>query len=142
MKSISLAAAAALALSGAALAQTAPADHGAHQAHGAATTQAEARAPASPADVEKAKAALVSLIGQLQAGTPDYTKMAPHLAEAIKAQQPALTPALAPYGKVESASHVGSADGLEKFEVKFEKATATWSIALNTEGQISGLGVQ
>ena len=139
LKSLLLAAAAAFA-AGAATAQDQTA-----QTTPVKSATASTPAPAAavdPAEVEKAKAALVAVIGEIQAGAPDYTKMDERLGGIVKAQQPQMTPALAQFGKVQTVEHVASQKGMHQFKVKFEKGSTNWGIAFDATGKMSGLVVQ
>jgi len=140
MKIALLALAAALAFGTAAAAQ----EHD-HAAHGAAGAQEEhAHDAAHFASERHAEHRLRDTIAGLQAGTPDYDGMVPELAEAVRAQAAAVTPALQSLGALETLEHIGEpAEGAHQFRATFANGQATtWSIAINAEDKIQGLLIQ
>ena len=83
-------------------------------------------------------------IAALQAGTPDYDTMGPELAQAVRDQSAAMTPALAAMGELQSLENIGEpVPGAHQFEATFANgATSTWTIRIDGENIIQGLMVQ
>ena len=76
-------------------------------------------------------------IAEMQAGTPDYARMSPELAEAVRvdlATGHSLLKSLGPVQSVQFKS-VGPG-GADVYEVKFEHGTAQWRIKLTPDGKI------
>jgi len=110
----------------------------------AAATPAPQTAPAEPAlDPTPANAAseetLRTLIGQLQAGEPDYAGMTDPIATAVREQSVAMKPVIEGFGEVVSVAFVGSRDGIDVYDVIFANASTRWMIGVNPEGKISAL---
>lgn len=76
-------------------------------------------------------------IAEMQAGTPDYTRMSPEFADAVRASVATVHPLLKSLGAVQSVQFksVGPA-GADVYEVKFEHRTAQWRIKLTPDGKI------
>ena len=76
-------------------------------------------------------------IAEMQAGTPDYARMSPELAEAVRADLATGHSLLKSLGAVQSVQFksVGPA-GADVYEVKFEHGTAQWRIKLTPDGKI------
>jgi len=94
--------------------------------------------------LEAAEHVLRDTIAALQAGTPDYDSMVPELADAVRAQSAAMTPALASLGELQTLEHIGEpAQGAHQFRATFASGQAlTWSISINGENKIQGLLIQ
>ncbi|WP_293368497.1 serine hydrolase [Phenylobacterium sp.] len=84
--------------------------------------------------------ALRRVIGGLQSGAPDYSRMAPSLAEATRRQADGIRTALAQLGPLKSVTFqsVGPG-GADIYIVAFEKGSLEWRIVLGDGGQIVGL---
>jgi D-alanyl-D-alanine carboxypeptidase len=84
--------------------------------------------------------ALRRVIGELQAGAPDYSRMAPPLAEATRRQADGIKTALAELGPLKSLTFrsVGPG-GADIYLAAFEKGSLEWRISLGDGGQIVGL---
>lgn len=98
-----------------------------------------------PTTVEQAETILRILIEGLRSGDVAYDVFTPRMAEQIRAQQVAMRPMLQNFGAIQSVEHAGkdvSAAGADIFIVKFDKASARWSLNFDEEGKISGLGVR
>ena len=76
-------------------------------------------------------------IAEMQAGTPDYARMSPELAEAVRADLATGHSLLKSLGAVQSVQFksVGPA-GADVYEVKFEHGTAQWRIKLTPDAKI------
>lgn len=86
------------------------------------------------------EAALRRVIGEIQAGAPDYSRMSPALAAATRAQADAVKAALAQLGPLKSVTFQGvGPGGADIYLVAFEKGSLEWRIALGDGGQIVGL---
>ena len=110
----------------------------------AAAAPAPQTAPAEPAlESEPANAAseemLRTLIGQLQAGEPDYGSMTDPIATAVREQSAAMKPVIEGFGEVVSVAFIGSRDGIDVYDVIFANAETRWMIGVNPEGKISAL---
>ncbi len=110
----------------------------------AAQAQAPQTAPEEPAlEAEPANAdseeTLRTLIGQLQAGEPDYAGMTDPIATAVREQSAAMKPVIEGFGEVVSVAFVGSRDGIDVYDVIFANASTRWMIGVNPEGKISAL---
>lgn len=152
MKSAILAFAATLALAPAAAAQE-------HDHHGAGHGDHGAQAPVPAAHGEEhaehahdaahyasamhAEHTLRETIAGLQAGTPDYDRMVPELAEAVRAQAAVMGPQLAGLGEIQTVEHQAEPQpGAHQFLVTFAGGPTTWTIAVNAENKIAGLFVR
>lgn len=156
MKTAALAFAASLAFAGAAAAQEHDhAGHGDHAAHGAAAPAQEDHADhgehgehvhdaAHYTSAMHAEHRLRDTIAALQAGTPDYATMGPELAQAVRDQSAAMTPALAAMGELQSLENIGEpVPGAHQFQATFANgATSTWTIRIDGDNIIQGLMVQ
>lgn len=141
-----LAAALAFGTAGAAAAQEHDhAGHGDHANHGQAAGHEEhAHDAAHFATARHAEHRLTDTIAALQAGTPDYDGMVPELAEAVRTQSAAMTPALQALGPLQTLEHIGEPQpGVHQFRATFENGqVTTWSIVINGEDKIAGLLIQ
>ncbi len=97
-------------------------------------------APAPPPEVvSRHQTVLTSTIAGMQAGKPDYGSMVPQLADAVRQQEAAITPALQQLGEVKTIAYDGVVQGALKFKVAFANGETTWIIALGPDGKIAGL---
>jgi len=128
-------------------------DHAGHGDHAASTQDhaghaeghgEEAHDAAHFTSERHAEHVLRDTIAALQAGTPDYDSMVPELADAVRAQSAAMTPALASLGELQTLEHIGEpAQGAHQFRATFASGQAlTWSISINGENKIQGLLIQ
>jgi CubicO group peptidase (beta-lactamase class C family) len=77
------------------------------------------------------------LIAELIAGTPDYERMGPEVAEATRQQLPQVKSLLVPLGTVKSVDFKGvGPGGADIFRVKFERGTIEWRIRLTDDGKV------
>ena len=102
-------------------------DHGGHEA------QAEAGAE---------ETMLRATIAAMPAGAPNYDDMSPELAQAVRGQEPVVTPMIRGLGALEAIEHQGVVQGAQHYRVTFEHGTTNWFIALNESGQIASLFFQ
>jgi hypothetical protein len=94
-------------------------------------------AVASPAAAE---AALRRVIGELQRGAPDYSRMSPDLAEATRQQLSAIKGILAQLGPLKSVTFRSvDPNGANTFVAAFEKGSTEWKIVLGQGGRIETL---
>jgi D-alanyl-D-alanine carboxypeptidase len=86
------------------------------------------------------EAALRHIIDSLQKGAPDYSRMAPTLADATRRQADGIKTALDQLGPLKSMTFqsVGPA-GADIYIVAFEKGSLEWRISLDADGRIGGL---
>ena len=83
------------------------------------------------------EATLRRLLGELQAGTPNYSLMSVGLANAIRQQLPMMQPELAKLGAVQSVTFKGvGPGGADIYEVKFANGAQEWRIWLAPDGKI------
>jgi CubicO group peptidase (beta-lactamase class C family) len=85
------------------------------------------------------------LIAEMQAGTPDYARMSPELAETVRAKLASGHSLPKSLGAVQSMQFESvSPAGLDVYDVKFEHGTVQWRIKLGPDGKIwiSGFNVQ
>ena len=85
------------------------------------------------------EAVLRKVIGELQAGTPNYDQMIPQLADAVRAANAEIQPKLAGLGPIKTVEFAGSQQQALKFKVAFEKGETVWFIVITPEGKIGGL---
>ncbi|WP_029086907.1 hypothetical protein [Brevundimonas aveniformis] len=150
MKHALLILAAALAFGTAGAASAQDHDHSGHANHGlAAASHGEDHAEhahdaAHFVSARHAEHTLRDTISSLQAGTPDYDGMVPELAEAVRTQSAAMTPALAALGELQTLENIGEPQpGVHQFRATFANGQAlTWSISINGENKIQGLLIQ
>ena len=88
------------------------------------------------------EAALLNLIAGIQSNKPDYSALAPHLAGALRRQLAVMNARIAPLGPVEGIDLLGdSAEGMKRFQVRYESRSSEWALSLDKNGKISGLSV-
>lgn len=93
----------------------------------------------SPEVVAAHEAVLRKVIGELQAGKPDYDQMVPQLADAVRAAGPDIQTKLAELGPIKSIAYTGSQQQALKFKVIFDKGATIWFIVIQPDGKIAGL---
>jgi hypothetical protein len=82
-------------------------------------------------------------IEAMRTGQPTYDMMSPALAAAIKAQLPTRQSRLAQIGAIRAIEFKGVApNGLDSFEVTYERGSTQYVIGLGADGKIASLGVQ
>ncbi len=97
---------------------------------------------AAPASTTQAELTLKKTIADIQAGKPDYDRMVPELAAAMKAQ-PAVQQQLAALGPARTFTRVGDGENPWVWDVAFESGMVlNWTISINDDGVISGLFVK
>ena len=104
-----------------------------------AMEDADMAAPEPTPEVRRAAEVLNETIRQMKAGTPPFDRMAPQLAEAVRAQQANIAPALVAYGEVQDIEYRGPMQGAEHFRVIFAEGQTDWFIALDDQEIIQGL---
>lgn len=149
MKSALVVLFAAVALPGAALAQTTPPPGAAatlpntfDQPDVARPAPAQALPPVEagdPAQVAAAERMLRTTIAALQAGAPNYADMTSDLASKVRQQQAAITPLIQGFGALRTVGHVGVDRGMQLFAVTFANTATQWVIGLDDQGKIVGL---
>ena len=93
----------------------------------------------APEVIAAHEAVLRTVIGELQAGRPNYDRMVPQLAEAVRAAEAEIQPKLAGLGPLKSVAFSGSQQQALKFKVAFEKGETVWFIVIGPDGKIAGL---
>lgn len=149
MKPLLLAAAALLLAPAAAHAQVAAGavpntfDDPAARRQAAAAPAAQTAPPQAPVSPERANAAseetLRTLIAELQAGEPDYSRMTDPIATAVREQSAAMRPVIDGFGALVAVDFMGSQNTIDVFNVTFANAATQWLIGINPEGKISAL---
>lgn len=147
MKHALLILAAALAFGTAGAASAQEHDHSGHASHGQAAAghgEDHAHDATHFTSARHAEHVLRETISALQAGAPDYDSMVPELADAVRAQSAAVTPALAALGELQTLENIGEPQpGVHQFRATFASDQATtWSISINGENKIQGLLIQ
>ena len=100
---------------------------------------AAARAAAHQA-APGSEAALRRVIGEIQGGQPDYSRIGPVLAAAMRQQQPTLGPMIARLGAIRSMTFVSTGPGgADLFRVQFENGVLEWGIAAGPDGIVQTL---
>jgi bla regulator protein blaR1 len=85
------------------------------------------------------EAALRRMIASIAAGRPNYEEMSPELAQATKQQLPQLQLGVAGLGAVRSVQFKGVGNmGWDIYEVRQERGSMQWRIALASDGTIAG----
>ncbi len=90
-------------------------------------------------EVRRAAEILNDTVRQMQAGAPPYDRMAPQLAEAVRAQAEAITPMLAQLGDIQDIEYRGLVQGAHRFRVLFAQAPTDWFIVVDDQEIIQGL---
>ena len=98
----------------------------------AARVQNQAPTPGS-------EAALRRLIAAIAIGEPNYGEMSAALADAMRRQLPAAKAAVSSLGAVQSVQFMGVGNqGWDIYNVKQERGSMQWRIALGADGKIAG----
>jgi hypothetical protein len=84
------------------------------------------------------------VIDEIRTGKPDYSKLMPAVAQAIRQQLPMLEPRLQKVGAVKDVKFkgVGRPTGREKFDVTFEGSRSEWRIQCLANGWIGNLDIR
>lgn len=85
------------------------------------------------------EAALKRVIDEFSAGTLDYDRMSPALADLARKASPGLHTKVSGLGSVRSIEFVGSLQGADMYQVAQEHGVSRWLIGLDPEGRIGGL---
>lgn len=94
--------------------------------------------PALAVSPQQAEAALSGIIADVQAGNPDFSKMTPPIAEAVRAS-PDTGQQLAALGPARALVPVKTTDPFT-FIVTFESGVVmNWTISFDAAGRINGL---
>lgn len=93
----------------------------------------------APEVIAAHEAVLRTVIGELQSGQPNYDRMVPQLAEAVRAAEAEIQPKLAGLGPIKTVEYAGAQQQALKFKVAFEKGETVWFIVVGPDGKISGL---
>jgi len=109
-------------------------------APGPAVRTAPSQAPVSPERANEAsEETLRTLIAELQAGEPDYSRMTDAIATAVREQSAAMRPVIDGFGELVMLDFVGSQNGIDVFNATFANAATQWLIGINPEGKVSAL---
>jgi len=85
------------------------------------------------------EAALRRLIAAIGTGKPNYDEMTPELADITRQQLPGLQAAVSGFGAVQSIEFRGVGNqGWDLYDVKQERGSLQWRIALDSSGKIAG----
>jgi hypothetical protein len=85
------------------------------------------------------EAALRRLIEGIRAGKPNYEEMTPELADATRHQLTHLHDAVAALGSVQTVEFRGIGNqGWDNYDVKLQRGSMQWRIALASDGKIAG----
>lgn len=102
-------------------------------------TLPEQRATARPGSEE----AVRRILGELARGEPDYSLMSPQLAQATRAQLPAMQPMLQSLGEIRSITFVEAGPtGGDVFSVQLENGSLTFQIMRDENGVTVGAGMR
>jgi hypothetical protein len=102
----------------------------------ASAARAEQRAKDQKAD-PRSESTLRNLLAQLAAGKPDYARMDPRFANAIRQQLAGLQPMFSNFGVVKRVEFQRvSENGSDEFDVDFEKGALKVWLSLDAEGRI------
>jgi hypothetical protein len=86
------------------------------------------------------EAALLALIAGIQAGKPDYSALAPPVAQALRRRLAAISARAASLGPVEGVDLLGDGPrGMKRFKVRHGDKVSEWALSLDQNGRISGL---
>ncbi|MCS6626419.1 hypothetical protein N0B44_26205 [Roseibacterium beibuensis] len=88
---------------------------------------------------EASEETLRTLIAEMQAGEPDYSRMTETIAAAVREQSTAMRPVIDGFGDLVTVDFMGSQNGIDVFNVTFANAATQWLIGINPEGKISAL---
>jgi hypothetical protein len=85
------------------------------------------------------EAAVHELIDWVASGEPDYARMTPQLASAMRSALPTLRQSLATLGPVVAVQFIGvGSQGWDLYQLKHEHGMSQVRIALDSRGRISG----
>jgi pimeloyl-ACP methyl ester carboxylesterase len=83
--------------------------------------------------------ALREIIGQLQAGTPDFSNLEPELSQAIRQQMAGVRSLLARLGSLQRVEFIGNQNGLDLYRGIFANGATIWAIAMSPTRKIAAL---
>jgi hypothetical protein len=83
--------------------------------------------------------ALREIIGQLQAGTPDFSILEPDLGQAIKQQMAGVRSLLARLGALQRVEFLGNQNGVDLYRGVFANGATIWAIAMSPARRIAAL---
>jgi pimeloyl-ACP methyl ester carboxylesterase len=108
-------------------------------ASGEALAPAQSAAQARTAPLPGAAAALRRLSDGIARGEPDYNQLTPDFGKVVRDHLPDDRPSLAPLGPIQSVRFRGpTAQGGDRFEVRYAKSVQIWMIILTAEGKVAG----
>jgi hypothetical protein len=88
-------------------------------------------------------AAVRRLIEEVRTGQPNYDRLSPGLANAIRGQLPQMQPMIAGLGALQSVTFKGVGPaGADIYEAKFEKGSLEFRISLAADGKIEGANMR
>jgi hypothetical protein len=85
---------------------------------------------------------LRQIIQDLQEGKPDFEKMEPELANAVKAQSKHTADIYRHLGALRTLKYLGTRDGADIYRAVYEHAAVSYTIRLSPSGKISILSLQ
>jgi len=88
---------------------------------------------------QQTEPALREIIGQLQAGIPDFSSLEPELGQAIKQQMVGVRSLLARLGSLQRLELIGNQNGVDLYHGIFANGTTIWAIALSPARKIAAL---
>ncbi len=93
--------------------------------------------------MENSKILLDDMIAQSQRGEPDYERLTPPLAAAVREQSGVFKADLDRLGAVKDISFKGVTEsGWDVYDVGFEKGRLEWSFTVNQDGKLSGIFIR
>lgn len=105
----------------------------------ATETQARVKAQAASPGAE---AAVRELDASVAAGTPDYAKMSPLVATAVREQLPKLRQGIAALGPIQEVRFLGvTPQGADVYDIRHPSGFTRWTIALGADGKIASAWV-
>jgi len=96
------------------------------------------RAVKRPATAES-EATLRRVIGEIQQGRPDYARMNPKLAEAVRRQLPQQQKFLTGLGPPKSLTYLGGIARMDFYRAAFADGALLWGIAVGADGSVQSL---
>jgi len=110
-------------------------------ASGKALAPAQSTVPVRTAPLPGAEAALRRLSNGVASSQPDYDQLTPDFGKAVRDNLAADGPSLAALGPIQSVRFLGpTAQGGDRFEVRYAKGVQTWVIGLAADGKVLGAG--
>lgn len=89
------------------------------------------------------EAAVRRMIGELQAGKPDYDLMSPGLGDATRQQLPQLQSMIAALGALQSVTFKGvGPGGADIYQAKFEKGSLDYRVWLGPDGKVQSANLR